>query len=135
MPAKKILDKPLIITNKNSMMFVRTLVEEKTGLRIDQPDTRGGTTSTGSIARRAFSYESSYIDCVLSVVGTEHKETLSKLPTQLSAILRIINPDRIIDTEEFGDLCTNTYLMIVDTYIAQGISSLRRNFERVQPWA
>ena len=42
---------------KSSMIFVITLVQEKTGLRIDQPDPRGGTTSTGSVARRAFSEE------------------------------------------------------------------------------
>ena len=47
---------PTSLAIKNSMIFVTTLVEEKTGLRIDQPDPRGGTTSTGSVARRAFSY-------------------------------------------------------------------------------
>ena len=58
-----------IISNKNLMIFVRTLAEEKTGLSIDQPDPRGGTTSTEcSVARRAFSYESGYIEIVLSVL-------------------------------------------------------------------
>ena len=36
------------------MVFVKTLVQEKTGLKIDQPDPKGGTTSTGGVARRAF---------------------------------------------------------------------------------
>ncbi|KAI6657174.1 hypothetical protein LOD99_15960 [Oopsacas minuta] len=97
------------------MIFVRNLIEEKTGMRIDQPNGSGGTSSTGSVARRAFSCDSKYIECVLSVVETEHKETLSKLHTHLSAILRIINSDRIINTEVFGDLCTDTYLLIVDS--------------------
>ena len=44
------------------------------------------------------------------------KETLSQLHTRLSAILRIINSDRKINTEEFGDLCTNTYLLILDSF-------------------
>ncbi|KAI6648332.1 hypothetical protein LOD99_12141 [Oopsacas minuta] len=97
------------------MIFVRNLIEEKTGMKIDQPNASGGTSSTGSVARRAFSCDSKYIECVLSVVETEHKETLSKLHTHLSAILRIINSDRIINTEVFGDLCTDTYLLIVDS--------------------
>ena len=106
---------PTSLSIKNSMIFVRALVEEKTGLRLDQPDSRGGTSSTGSVARRAFSYDSKYIECVLSVVETEYKETLSKIHANLSAILRIINSDRMINTEEFGDLCTSTYLLIVES--------------------
>ena len=45
-------------------------VKEKTGLRIEQPDTRGGPTSTGSVARGASSYEFSYSESVLTVVRT-----------------------------------------------------------------
>ncbi|KAI6655659.1 hypothetical protein LOD99_1799 [Oopsacas minuta] len=80
---------PTSLTIKNSMIFVRNLIEGKTGMRIDQPNASGGTSSTGSVARRAFSCDSKYFECVLSVVETEHKETLSKLQTHLSAILRI----------------------------------------------
>ena len=50
--------KPELI--KSSMNFVRTLVQDKTGLKIDQPDPRGGTTSTGSVARRAFSNDKNF---------------------------------------------------------------------------
>ena len=45
---------------QNSMALVRTSVQEKTGLKIDQPDPREGTTSTGSVACRAFSSESKF---------------------------------------------------------------------------
>ena len=92
------------------MIFVRILVEEKKGLGFDQPDSIGGTSSTGSVALRAFSYDSKYIECVLSVVGTEYKEAVPKIHENLSAILRIINSDKMINAEEFGDLCTSTYL-------------------------
>ena len=50
------------------MIFVRNLVQEKTRLKVDQPDPSGGTTSTRSIARRAFSNESKFIECVSSLV-------------------------------------------------------------------
>ena len=101
---------------KSSMTFVRTLVQEKTGLRIDQPDPRGGTTSTGSVARRAFSDESGFMNCTSSLINTEYRAPLSLLHAQLSAVLRIINSDRRIDTKQLGILCTNTYLLILDSF-------------------
>ena len=60
---------PTSPTIKQFMTFVRTLVEEKNGLKVDRPntDTSGGTTSTGSVARRAFSNECQFIECCLSV--------------------------------------------------------------------
>ena len=84
---------PTSPTIKQSKIFVRTIVQEKTSLKVDQPDASGGTTSTGSVARRALSNESQYIECCLSVVEKPCKEPLSKLHTQLSAILRIFNSD------------------------------------------
>ena len=53
-----------------------------------------------------------FIECMMSVVGIEHKDPLLKVHTQLSAILRIFNSDRKIKT--FGNLCRNTYLLILD---------------------
>ena len=71
-------------------------MQENTGLKVDQPDPSGGTTSAGSITRRTVSNESKYIECVSSVVEKQHKEALTGLHTQLSAILRIFNCDRKI---------------------------------------
>ena len=42
--------------------------------------------------------------------------------TQLSAILRIFNSDMKIKTEEFGNLCRNTYLLILDSFPWANIS-------------
>ena len=101
---------------KESMIHVRTIIQEVTGLRIDQPDPKGGTTSTGGVARKAFSNDSKFIECVVSLVEIEFSGILSKLHTLLSAILRIVNSDRRINTEEFGNLCTDTYLLILDAF-------------------
>ena len=98
------------------MIFVRNVVQERTGLKIDQPDPSGGTTSTGSVARRAFSTESQFIECVSSLVEPQHKEALSKLHTQISAILRIFNSDRKVNTNELGKLCKGTYLLILESF-------------------
>ena len=98
------------------MIHVRTRIQEVAGLRINQPDPKGGTTSTGGVARKAFSNDSNLIQCVISLVEIEFSGILSKLHTQLSAILRIINSDRRINTEEFGSLCKDTYLLILDSF-------------------
>ena len=50
------------------MMSVQNLVQKKTGLKIDQPDPRGGTTSTGGVARRAFSDDTEFIECILPLI-------------------------------------------------------------------
>ena len=70
---------PTSPTIHQSMIFVRNVVQERTGLKIDQPDPSGGTTSTVSVARRALSTESQFIECVSSLVEPQHKEALSKL--------------------------------------------------------
>ena len=59
---------PISPNIKQSMAFVRSLIQKQTGLKVDQPDTSGGTTPTGSVVRRAFSYESKYLECSLSVI-------------------------------------------------------------------
>ena len=99
-----------------SMHFVRNVVLEMIGLRIDLPDPSGRRTSTGSIARRALSSESQFIECVSSLVEQQHKEALSKLHTQISAILRIFNSGRKILTNELGKLCKGTYLLIFESF-------------------
>ena len=76
----------------------------------------GGTTSTGSVARRAFSTESQFIECVSSLVEPQHKEALSKLHTQIGAILRIFNSDRKVNTNELGKLCKGTYLLNLESF-------------------
>ena len=42
------------------------IVQEKTGLKIDQPDSSGETTSTEIVARMAFSDESNFIECCIN---------------------------------------------------------------------
>ena len=98
------------------MMSVQNLVQKKTGVKIDQPDPRGGTTFPGDVARRAFSDDTEFIECIFPLTDTENRDPLSKVHTQLSAILRIVNSDRKINTQEFGILYTNTYLLIVEYF-------------------
>ena len=101
---------------KQSMKFLQTLIQEKTGLKVDQPDSSGGTTSTGNVARRAFSDETSFLECVLSTIAVSHRPALAKIHTQLAAILRVYNSCRKVNTVELGKLCKDTYLLILDSF-------------------
>ena len=65
------------------MVFVRILVQEKTGLKTDQPDPKGGTTSSGGVACRAFPQSQDLLIVVWSCVAIGYKETLSQLLTRL----------------------------------------------------
>ena len=98
------------------MEFVRTLVHEKTGLIIDQTDSRGGTTSTGNLARPAFSEDAGFIDLILAVVENQHMPVLSRIHTQLGVILRIYNSNKKIKTKILGELCKDTYNLISDFF-------------------
>ena len=98
------------------MKFIQKIVEDKTGLRIDQPDSSGGTTSTGNVARKAFSGDSHFIECVLSTIAVEHRLALSKLHAQLAAILKIFKSSQLVNTSDFGKLCRDTYLLMLDSF-------------------
>ena len=101
---------------KSSMRFVRAIIQEQTGLKVDQPDSRGGTSSTGNVARKAFSDKCKYLECVLSLVDVQHRAALSRIHAQLGATLRILNSDRKINTNELGNMCRATYLLILESF-------------------
>ena len=83
-------------------------MQEKTGLKVDQPDSSGGTTSIGNVARRAFSDETSFLECVLSTITIPHRPALAKIHTQLAATLRVYNSSRKVNQWS----CKDTYLLI-----------------------
>ena len=97
------------------MKIIQKIVEDKTGLRIDQPDSSGGTTSTGNVARKAFSDDSHFIECVLSTIAVEHGLALSKLHTQLAAILKIFNSSQLVNILRILESCAET-LLVLDSF-------------------
>ena len=78
--------------------IVQKIVQEKTRLKIDQPDSSGGATSTGNVARRAFTDESNFIECVPSIIPIKHQPALAKVHAQLAAIFRIFNSSQLVKT-------------------------------------
>ena len=101
---------------KESMHFFRTLVKVKTGLRIDQPDSRNGTSSTGHVAKQAFSDESNYMDCILSIIEVQHRDSLLQIHANISSVLRIINSSQKGKTNIIGNVCRETYIMILESF-------------------
>ena len=101
---------------KQSMKFLQTLIQEKTGLKVDQPDSSGGATSIGNVARREFSDETSFLEFILSTIAITNRPALAKIHTQLAAILRVYNSCRKVNTVELGKLCKDTYLLILDSF-------------------
>ena len=98
---------------KNSMKFCSGLLMEKTGMKIDQPSSGGGTTSTGNIARLCFIDKNQFLFWVNSLIPFEFHEPLTIIHTNLSVVLRIYNSDREINTERLDILCKETYEYIV----------------------
>ena len=78
-----------------------------------EPDSSGGTTSTGNVARRALSDNFHFIECVLSTISVENCSALSKLHAQLASILQIFNSNQL---EKLGKLCRDTYLLVIDSF-------------------
>ena len=96
---------------------VQKILEEKIGIRVDQPDPygRGGSTNTGNLAVRFFS--ESARDAVVSVLPPDlrdrYTETLKGTHQRLSIILRVLSSKRAIETDAFGQFCLDTYLFII----------------------
>ena len=108
--------KPTSKQIETSMKFTRTFLQEKTGLKIDQPTSDGGTTSTGNIARQCFLNKNDFINWVATLIPSEFRDTISIVHSNISAILRVYNSSQAVETEILDALCKDTYELIVVTF-------------------
>ena len=113
---------PTSLKVQASLKFVRSFLQEKTGLKIDQPSSDGGTTSTGNIARQCFSNKNNFIDWITSLVPLEYHDPLRKIQSNLSAILRIFGCSREINTDQLDIICRETYIFILTQFPWANIS-------------
>ena len=94
-----------------------------------------GTTSTGNVARRAFSNETCFLECALSTIAIPHRPALAMIHTQLAAILKVYNSSRKVKTVELGKVCKDTYLLILDSFpwasITQSLHKLLAQSEQL----
>lgn len=100
---------------QQSMKFTREFIEEKTGMRIDQPSSDGGTTSTGNIARSCFMNKKNFGEFIATLIPIVYRQPINEILNNLSAILRIFNSSHQIDTDKLDNLCKYTYTLIVTT--------------------
>ena len=98
---------------KLSLKFVTGFLYEKTGLRIDQPSSDGGTTSTGNVARECFSNKNDLIHWISSLLPPEYHNPLAKIQNNLFAILRTFSCSREINTDALDIICRETYEFIL----------------------
>ena len=89
---------------------------QKTGLRIDQPTSQGGTTSTGNIARQCFPNKREFITWVFSLIPPEFRDNIGIIQMNLSVILRIFNSNQEVETDKLDILCKQTYELILTTF-------------------
>ena len=96
--------------------FCTEFLFQKTGLRINQPTSQGGTTSTGNIARQCFSSKREFITWVFSLIPPEFRDNIGIIQMNLSVILRIFNSNQEVETDKLDILCKQTYELILTTF-------------------
>ena len=79
---------PTFAKVRNSLKFVRELLQEKTDLKIDQPSSDGGTTSTGNVTRECFGHKNNFIHWITTLIPSDFHDSHTKILNNLLAILR-----------------------------------------------
>ena len=85
-------------------------VKDATGILMDTPCAKGGTTDTGGSAWRFFSHE--VIPVLKSVIPSEFLDDVLKIHRNLSIILRVISSKRKVETELLKQINTETYVFL-----------------------
>ena len=105
---------------ERSKLFVRNFLQEKTGIKIDFPNSQGGTSTTGNVARQCFSQKceepNSYLRWILTLLPSNCRDSFATIHSNLGVILRIFNSDKLINEETFERICKDTYGFILDHY-------------------
>ncbi len=111
------LEKKRVLDAKN--LFRERAQKGPLHLKIDCPDScgAGGSTDTAELARKFFRVEN--IVHILDLVEgrRQEKESIRVLHRQFSVILRVVSSkQRQVDVDSFQQLCTETYLFLVQEF-------------------
>ena len=95
----------------NSQAFVRDYLRDKTEMKIDYPESHGGTSTTGNVVRECFSSKPSQekdfpLKCVLTLLPVETRDCFSTIHLNLAVILRVFNCAELVDCD-FGKYAGN----------------------------
>lgn len=80
---------------------------EKLGLRVDFPNSKGGTSTNGNVSRRAFENDE---------ITAEILNLDPQLVKNFKIILAVISCKNFIRTTEFQKLCSDTYRLLLTKY-------------------
>ena len=97
-----------------SRLIIIAAVKKATGIVMDTPTSKGGTTDTGNAAKQFFSDE--VVPVLKELFPQEYIDDLLHLHKNFSVILRVINSRRKVDTEKLEDTCTETSLFLREKY-------------------
>ena len=91
---------------QDSMKRVRSIIETKCSVIIDIPSSRGGTSTTGNVARDCFPNKRNFFKWATTSIDPNLKPTLKILQDNISVILRIVNNKDRINFPHFGQFAT-----------------------------
>ena len=114
-------------TVRNYRSLVCNRIDELTNLLFDQPG-GSGNTSTGNMARTFFSYKKPCFRIALSFVPSVHKDVLTEIHMNLSALLRVANSCESVNVERLRALSQETYLLILKNFPWVSVSNTLHKF-------
>ena len=96
---------------------VKTLLRNKTGIWVDQPDSTsaGGNTNTGNTFRRIF-WNKANRDFLAECAPEKDQQSLKTIFRYLAIILRLASSDHKINVEKLDSICKDTATMILDEF-------------------
>ena len=104
---------------KESRLIVIDAVKD-TGVVMDTPTSKGGTTDTGNAAKRFFSAE--VIPSLEKLFPPDKVDDILTLHKNFSIILRVISSKRQVDTTKLKSICTDTYLFLRSNFPSISVS-------------
>ena len=99
---------------------VTQILEEKTGIKVDQPDSTGagGNSNTGNTVRRIF-WNQDYRNLLVECAPEEDQKSLKVIFRNLAIITRLISSDFKINVEKLDIICKETAVLILNHFNGQ----------------
>ena len=94
---------------------LQEIIEERTGIQWDKADPtgKGGTSTTGNIARRLLHDERNVL---ISVLSERHKPLFQMWGQLLSVIVRVVSSKGVVNVKRYQAVSTELYIFICDNF-------------------
>ena len=86
-----------------------------TGIKWDYPDKagKGGTTTTGNVARQLLHHQR---EVIISQLPDGNKEVFRHFGQQLSVIIRVMSSKEKVNIAKYKQSCTNLYVFLIESF-------------------